>query len=52
MAETWPIWRLVTDHRASVTLEEVDRHYWIEDVLDANEALDIQLEIEAYRRGG
>ena len=34
----WPVWRLVVEGVA--TLSEVDTHWTLTDVLDANEALD------------
>jgi len=41
----WPVWRLVVQHVAS--LEELERWWSIEDVADANEALDATAEAEA-----
>jgi hypothetical protein len=41
----WPALRLVTERIA--TLEEIDRHYSIEDIALLNEALDARLEAEA-----
>lgn len=38
MKEVWPCWRLILERVA--TLEELDRHWSIDDVADANEALD------------
>lgn len=46
----WPVWRIV--RAGMTTIEEVDRHWWIDDVLDANEALDLSEEIDVWRRGG
>ncbi len=36
----------------SVSLEEIERSWWIDDILDANEALDLREEIDLWRRGG
>lgn len=46
-AEAWPVWRLVTEGVA--TLAEIERHWWLEDVFDANEALDV---IDRQRKRG
>lgn len=48
--DEWPFWRLVTDHRVTATKTEIETQWWIEDVYDANQALDIQIEIEGLRR--
>jgi hypothetical protein len=40
----WCIWRLVTGRVAS--LQEIDTHYDIVEVFDANEALDLTAEAE------
>lgn len=39
MGELWLVWRLVAAGVA--TLQEIDSHYSVTDVLDANEALDV-----------
>lgn len=38
MSPLWSVWRLVAAGVAR--LEEIDRHWTVSDVLDANEALD------------
>jgi hypothetical protein len=38
VADEWLVWRLVLEQVA--TLEEIERHYSIDDVLTANDALD------------
>lgn len=39
IGDEWPVWRLVVEGVA--TLDEIERAWWVEDVLDANEALDV-----------
>jgi hypothetical protein len=41
VADDWPVWRVVAEGMG--TLVEIERHWWVEHVLDANEALDVQL---------
>lgn len=50
VTDDWMVWRLVSDHRVTVTLTEIETKWWIEDVYDANQALDVQIEMEAIRR--
>jgi len=38
---TWPIWRLITAKVA--TLEEIETHWSLDDLIDANDALDFQV---------
>ncbi len=42
----WSVWRVVTGGAA--TLSEIESHWSIDDLADANEALDIKNEAEAY----
>lgn len=49
IADEWAVWRLVTEGVA--TLEEIERAWWIEDVLDANEALDVLEYLQPSRLG-
>jgi len=42
------IWRPIL--RQVATLEEIETHYTLADLLDVNEALDIQDEIDDYNR--
>lgn len=44
-APTWPVWRLVAARVAS--LHEIDTHWTLSDVLDANEALDVLADVGA-----
>ena len=45
MQAEWPIWRLVVDEKA--TLSEIAAAWSIDDVLDANEALDVAADLVA-----
>lgn len=47
-AVDWPVWRVVSEGMA--TLSEIERHWWIEDVLDANEVLDVLEQAKPRRR--
>lgn len=42
------MWRLVLDEKA--TLQEIDTHYSLDDVLDLNEALDMAADIQEARK--
>lgn len=42
------MWRLVLDGVA--TLHEIETHWSIADVLDANEALDVQADVSEWRK--
>ncbi len=44
----WPVWRLVRDGWAG--LQEIDTHYTLDDVLDANEALDVAQDAKSTTR--
>jgi hypothetical protein len=46
--DEWPVWRVVAEGLG--TLAEIERHWWIEDVLDANEAIDVMM-FAGRRRG-
>lgn len=39
VGDVWPVWRVVSEGLA--TLTEIERTWWVEDLLDANEALDV-----------
>jgi hypothetical protein len=45
LQDDWPLWRLVLEKVA--TKQELDTHWSIDDVADANEALDAQYEAQA-----
>lgn len=45
LADGWPVWRLIFEGVA--TLQEVEQHWSIDDVLDANEMLDAKAEAQA-----
>lgn len=49
IGEEWAVWRLVTEGVA--TLQEIETAWWIEDVLDANEALDVLEYLQPGRLG-
>lgn len=42
----WRIWRIVISKHA--TLQEIETHWSIDDLCDANEALDVKSDIEHY----
>ena len=44
----WPVWRIVLDMQLS--LAEVDREWSLDDVLDANEVLDVAADVQASRK--
>lgn len=44
VGDVWPIWRLV--RRGMATLREIDEHWSVEDVLDANETLDVSDDLQ------
>ena len=44
----WVIWRLVVNKIAS--LQEIDTHYDLTEVFDANEALDLQADVAQLQR--
>lgn len=46
--DDWHVWRLVLDGVA--TLHEIETHWSITDVLDANEALDVQADVSEWRK--
>jgi hypothetical protein len=53
----WPVWRLII--RRITTLREIEEHWCLSDLVFANEALDLEEEIErkaaearAARQGG
>ncbi len=50
MQAEWPIWRLVLDEKA--TLAEIEQHWSLSDVLDANEALDVATDAQTLLKGG
>lgn len=39
--DEWPVWRVVAEGLG--TLAEIERHWWVEDVLDACEAIDVRI---------
>ena len=45
----WVLWRIITSKIATKT--EIDEHWTLMDVADANEALDIDLELNAHKGG-
>jgi hypothetical protein len=44
--DDWPVWRVV--EAGFGTLTEIEQHWWVEDVLDACEVIDVQL----FKQGG
>lgn len=46
--DDWPIWRLVL--KSIATLHEIESHWTISDVLDANEALDVEADVDEWHR--
>ncbi|MCA9681135.1 MAG: hypothetical protein KC457_03000 [Myxococcales bacterium] len=49
VGDAWPVWRLVLDGHVSLT--EIERHWHLEHVFDANEAMDVAADVAAARRG-
>lgn len=41
VADAWPVWRVIGHGYG--TLAEIETHWWVEDVLDANEAIDVEI---------
>lgn len=44
----WPVWRVILAGAGS--LEEIERHWSVDDLADANEALDVRDEAEEFAR--
>lgn len=47
VGDVWPVWRVVA--RGMASLRDVDEHWSVEDVLDANEYLDVRDDLDAPR---
>ena len=45
----WPIWRIVMEDNG-VSLREIDEHWSVDDVLDANEVMDVMSDVTGWRR--
>lgn len=44
LQDEWPVWRLVLRRKA--TLQEMDTHWCLDDLIKANRALDLEEEVE------
>jgi hypothetical protein len=44
----WPVWRLVA---GGYSLREIDEHWSVSDVLDANEAIDVWEDLQRPPKG-
>jgi hypothetical protein len=49
VGDDWPVWRAIEGGFG--TLTEIERHWWVEHVLDANEAYDVFVAANPNRRG-